>query len=259
MQENQFEGIPALDDVEGLENYLNNENLAQLGISNEQPQMLQPNENANPQPNVDNSNDNNVTYTADQIAQIIAENKAYRQQLEQYQQPQPQPTRQVNPQNRTYSQSQAELIKRAIDRGIPLEKIMQSLNANNPQNQLMQKINNLEAYLAQRDYQEAQNQFVSKMQNFGTKFGLSESDLVTFANTALSKGINLINTPDVETVFRAIYPDQYAIRMQRINSTPSAIYGGGNVGPTPQENSKQVDAYVESFLKSRMPNQYNKR
>ena len=250
--ENQFEVIPSLDDTEGLQNYLNQENLNNMGLTGQQPQMLQPEDIKNSTPSVE-PQPQQQGYTQEQIAQIIAENEAYRTRLQQQQQ-----FAQAQPQQKpVYSPQQAELIKRAIDRGIPLERIIQALGQNSAQNQVLQKLNSLEARLAQRDYEEAQNAFVTKMQDFGTKFGLSESDLVTFANTALSKGINLINTPDVESIFRAIYPDQYAIRMQRINSTPSTIYGGGSIGQTPQEGNRQIDAYVENFLKQRMPNQYN--
>lgn len=253
MQNNQFEGIPSLDDQQGLENYMNNQALDRMGLNNNTPSMLQPDENVDNQ-NIQQQPQTQPTYSQDEINRIIAENNAYKAQLEQaqYQAQQPQ---QPQP---TYTPQQLALIKQALDRGIPLDRINQALSQNRQQSQIMQKINNLEQYMAQKEYQVAQNQFVEKMQTFGAKFGLSESDLVTFANTALSKGINLINTPDVEIIFRSLYPDQYAIRMERIKATPSAIYGGGSIGQTPQENDKRIDAYVEYFLHQRMPNQYNK-
>lgn len=255
MQDNQFEGIPSLGDNEGLQNYINQQNLNDMGLNGEQPSLLNPNDN---QEQYQEPEQPNVGYTKEQIEQIIAENNAYKTQLQAMQQPQPQYPQypQAGGQG-GYSPKQVELIKQALDRGIPLERIQQALSQNKAQNQIVQKLNNLESYLAQMEYKNAQDAFVGKMQEFGTKFGLSENDLVTFANTALSKGINLINTPDVELIFRSIYPEQYAIRMQRINSAPTNIYGGGSIGQTPRESSKQVDAYVESFLKQRMPNQYN--
>ena len=258
-EQNIFEGIPSLDDSNGLQEYMTNENLNNMGLGGETSPLLQPenNQNVEAQPNTNQSDEQNV-YTREQIAQIIAENQLLRQQMQSVpQQPQVQPQTPQTPQ--AYTPQQAAAIKQAIDRGIPLDKIMQALGQNKTQAQIVQKLNNVEQYLAQREYQSAQNAFVSKMQDFGAKFGLSEIDLVTFANTALSKGINLTNVDDVEMVFRAIYPEQYSIRMQRINSTPSTIYGGGNIGQTPQESNKQIDAYVENFLKQRMPNQYNKK
>ena len=63
---------------------------------------------------------------------------------------------------------------------------------------------------------------------------------------------------DLETVFKAVYPEQYAIRIQRMSPTnTSQIYGGTSI---PEGNralaSKAEDAYVEAFLKQTMPNQY---
>ena len=125
---------------------------------------------------------------------------------------------------------------------------------------LLQKINNIENYLQNQQYQAAVNDFTTKMTSFGDRFGLSEADLVTFGNQALAKGINLINVPaqDIETVFRAMYPEQYSIRMQRMSNTPtSQIYGGTSVPENNRiVNEKAMDAYVDAFLKRSMPNQY---
>jgi hypothetical protein len=123
----------------------------------------------------------------------------------------------------------------------------------------MQRIQNIERYIQEQRYQAEQNAFIDKMNAFGDKFGLSENDLVTFGNVAMSKGINLTTVNDVEAVFRAIYPEQYAIRSQRIAGSPaSQIYGGANTPEAPRAAvSKLEDAYVDNFLKQSMPNQYN--
>ena len=96
---------------------------------------------------------------------------------------------------------------------------------------------------------------------FGDKFGLSENDLVVFGNTALAKGINIAQVSDLESVFRAIYPEQYAIRVQRMQHTPtSQIFGGSTMFINPTAMSEQAaDNYVEGFLKGAMPNQYRKK
>ena len=97
------------------------------------------------------------------------------------------------------------------------------------------------------------------MTTFGNKYGLTENDLVTFGNVAMSKGINLTTVNDVEAVFRAIYPEQYAIRSQRIAGAPaSQIYGGASTPEAPRAAANKLeDAYVDNFLKQAMPNQYN--
>lgn len=71
-------------------------------------------------------------------------------------------------------------------------------------------------------------------------------------------GINLANVTDVEAVFRAVYPEQYAIRSQRIaGASASQIYGGASAMETPRAaSSKLEDAYVDAFLKQAMPNAY---
>jgi hypothetical protein len=97
------------------------------------------------------------------------------------------------------------------------------------------------------------------MTTFGDKFGLSENDLVTFGNKAMTMGINLTTVTDVESVFRAVYPEQYAIRSQRIANNPTShIYGGASTPEAPRAaTSKLEDAYVDNFLKQAMPNQFN--
>jgi hypothetical protein len=123
----------------------------------------------------------------------------------------------------------------------------------------LQRLQGVENYLEEQRYMAAQNEFIDRMVTFGNKFGLSEDELVTFGNNALTKGINLTTVNDVEAVFRAIYPEQYSIRSQRIaGAAASHIYGGANTPEAPRAaTSKLEDAYVDNFLKQAMPNQYN--
>ena len=123
---------------------------------------------------------------------------------------------------------------------------------------ISEKVTQIEQYLKQQQYKAEENAFISKMTEFGNKYGLSENDLVIFGNKAMEKGINLVNVSDVELVFKALYPEQYAIRLQRMSNTPtSQIYGGSSVPEAPRAAASKVeDAYVENFLKHSMPNQY---
>lgn len=259
--EELFSGIPALGDEQGLETYMNNAALDSMGIGNDPtPAALQvqtpaqtqsepaaPAQPAQAQPQA-------PQYTAEQVAQIIAQNQQLIQQNIQ---------RQAQPQSASpYTPQQAAIIKQLIDRGVPIERIQSALNGNATQNAaqnaVMQRLANMEAYLQQQQYVAAQNEFIDKMTTFGDKFGLSEADLVTFGNKAMSMGINLTTVSDVEAVFRAVYPDQYAIRSQRIAGASSApIYGGSSTPEAPRAaTAKMEDAYVEQFLRSSMPNQY---
>lgn len=262
--EELFSGIPALGDEQGLETFMNNAALDNMGIGNDPtPAALQvqtpaqaqvepatPAQPAQVQPQA-------PQFTAEQVAQIIAQNQQLIQQNAQ-RQAQPQPAQPASP----YTPQQATIIKQLIDRGVPIERIQAALNGNAAQNAtqnaVMQRLANMEAYLQQQQYVAAQNAFIDKMTTFGDKFGLSEADLVTFGNKAMSMGINLTTVSDVEAVFRAVYPDQYAIRSQRIASAPSTpIYGGSSTPEAPRATAaKMEDAYVEQFLRSSMPNQY---
>lgn len=264
-ENNIFEGIPGLADAEGLNNFINQ---AQAQAQNPQaniPPMLQPQnqpeatpaENpAQAQPQVQPQaqpqvyNIGGVQYTAAQLEQIINQNKAMVQR-------QAAPAQQS--QTRTYTPEQAAIIKQLIDRGVPMERIQATLAQNNAQAQMNQKIQNIETYLQQQAYAREESAFIDKMTNFGNKFGLSEDDLVEFANVALSKGINVAQVTDVEAVFRALYPEQYAIRTQRMSAQPaSQMFGGSSIPEMPRANaSKLEDSYVDAFLKAAMPNQYN--
>lgn len=265
--EELFSGIPALGDEQGLETFMNNAALDSMGIGNDtipaalqvqtpaQPQVepATPAQPAQAQPQA-------PQFTAEQVAQIIAQNQQLIQQNAQ-RQAQPQPAQSAQATS-PYTPQQATIIKQLIDRGVSIERIQAALNGNATQNatqnSVMQRLANMEAYLQQQQYVAAQNEFIDKMTTFGDRFGLSEADLVTFGNKAMSMGINLTTVSDVEAVFRAVYPDQYAIRSQRLASAPSTpIYGGSSTPEAPRAaTARMEDAYVEQFLKSSMPNQY---
>lgn len=265
-----FSGIPALDDNAGLEQFVNNNTLNEMGLGNPtipsalQQQQAQPQTEPEAQQTQEPAAPVAPQYTSEQIAQIISRN----QQLEAQAQAQAQVQAQTYAQaqrnvNATYTPQQANIIKQLIDRGVPIERIQQALNGDRrqaaAQNAFMQRLNNIEQYIQNQQYLSEQNAFVERMTAFGEKFGLSENDLVTFGNVAMSKGINLTTVNDVEAVFRAVYPEQYAIRSQRIaGSAASQIYGGANTPEAPRAaTSKLEDAYVDNFLKQAMPNQYN--
>lgn len=258
MDDNIFSGIPSLDDAQGLEQYMNDAQASQFGFNDQMPAALQqqddptPAEPAPAQPAAPTQ----PTFTSEQVAQIVARLQASNQP----QQPQtpPQPAQRVS----AYTPQQANVIKQLIDRGVPLERIMASLNGNRQQNaaqqQVLNRLQGIEQYLQNQQYKTEEANFINKMTSFGDKFGLSESDLVTFGNQALSMGINLTQVTDVEAVFRAVYPEQYAIRSQRIaGASASQIYGGASAMETPRAASSKVeDAYVDAFLKQAMPNAY---
>lgn len=255
---NIFSGIPALDDSAGLEAYVNNSTLDDMGLLNPSTpaalQTQQPQQTTEPAPAEPQAQPQVPQYTSEQIAQIVARN----QQLE-AQASQAQSRAQSQPQS-PYTPRQTAIIKELVSRGVPLERIQQALNGNRQQNATLQRLQNIEQYLQNQQYVAEQNAFVNRMTEFGNKFGLSEDDLVTFGNTAMAKGINLTTVSDVEAVFRAVYPEQYAIRSQRMaGSATSQIYGGANTPEAPRAAaSKLEDAYVDSFLKQSMPNQYNR-
>lgn len=262
--EELFSGIPTLEDTQGLENYMNNAALESMGISDNVPAALQPAEQPSATPETAPQQTSVPQYTSEQVAQIVAQaqqilQNSQTQQPQQSQQMQRQP---AAPTSGAYTPQQAEIIKQLIDRGVGIDRIQQALNSGNAQaatqNSVLQRLNTLEQYLQNQQYIAAQNAFIDKMSTFGNKFGLSESDLVTFGNKAMSMGINLTTVSDIETVFRAVYPEQYAIRSQRLSGAASApIYGGASTPEAPRAAaSKMEDAYVDQFLRSAMPNQY---
>jgi DNA-binding transcriptional MerR regulator len=266
MDQNElFSGIPALGDDAGLEQYLNGSALNSMGFGGQDPTpaalQQQPaaqtpaepaQQPATPAPAAPATPATNVPqFTAEQVAEIIARSR-------QAQQPTPAPRPTASP----YSAQQIATIKQLLDRGVSIDRINAALNGNRQQaarqNAMAQRLMAIEQHLQQQQYVADQNAFIDKMTTFGDKFGLSEDELVTFGNKAQSMGINLIDVNDVEAVFRAVYPEQYAIRSQRLAGTSnSQIFGGSSV----QENSRAAaskleDAYVDQFLKRSMPNQY---
>ena len=274
--ENLFSDIPALGDEAGLNQFLDAQLAQDAGIENPQIPEMQQITSQNNQGNQGNQGNasavenpsalNAPTYTPEQIQQIIQENQAYRnQQAQRVLQAQQQAqirAQQAQPASGGYSAQQVNAIKVLLDRGYSLESIMQAVNRQSPntaaQNQAMQRIQAIEQHLQQQEYLAEQNAFIEKMTTFGNKYGLSENDLVTFGNAAMAQGINLTQVNDVEMVFKAIYPQQYAIRAQRLQNTPtSQIYGGVSISETPRAaSSKLEDAYVDAFMKKTMPNQY---
>lgn len=269
MQDNMFSDIPGLSDENGFNQFMENQSASQQQSDGGIPPLTQPasstgtDQGSTDQPDTQ-PQDNTTqepTYTAAQVQQIIASLQA--QQVQQRAQPVRQP--QVQPRQSSYSQQEINAINGMLARGYSLEQVLQAVQNNRARQgaptrdpAILDKINQIERYLANQQYQTEQNAFVSKMNDFGSKFGLSEQDLVTFGNAAMAQGINLINVPDVEIVFKALYPEQYAVRMQRMSNTPtSQIYGGQSVAEAPRAQvSKAEDAYVENFLKRSMPNQY---
>lgn len=264
MDQNElFSGIPALGDDAGLEQYLNGNALSNMGFGNQDPtpaalqQQSAPATPAEPaqqpaDPAPATPATNVPQFTAEQVAEIIARSQ---QQARQHA-PTPRPA--ASP----YSAQQIATIKQLLDRGVSIDRIHAALNGNRQQaaqqNAMAQRLMAIEQHLQQQQYVASQNEFIDKMTTFGNKFGLSEDELVTFGNKAQSMGINLIDVNDVETVFRAVYPEQYAIRSQRLaGASNSQIFGGSSVQESSRAAaSKLEDAYVDQFLKRSMPNQY---
>ena len=281
MPDNIFSGIPSLNDDTGLQTYLNNQQLTSLGIPNtevetsaqgQQP-VAQPGQSAQPaaQPTVQEQPTlQSAGYTVEDVNRILARNAELEKQVNAMVRPTTPttftPTRTpVTAPTPRYSANQINLIKQALDQGATIEQIQAALSRKPVQDgaskELLDKVNAIENYLQQSAYDKAQTEFVNKLTAFGDKFGLSENDLVVFGNTALAKGINIAQVSDLESVFRAIYPEQYAIRVQRMQHTPtSQIFGGSTMFINPTAMSEQAaDNYVEGFLKGAMPNQYRKK
>lgn len=266
-----FSGIPSLEDEEGLQNYLNQQTLDNLGVNSTVPSALETNNTTDPntdvsgQPQVNPQAAPAPQFSSEQVQQIINRNA----QLEAYARAQAQAAAANNNAAANlgpaeYNAQQAAIIKQLIDKGVPLSAIVDAVNKGRAPQQtranaeILNRVKAVEQYLQQQQYINEETKFVNKMTEFGNKFGLSENDLVAFGNTALAKGINIANVTDVEAVFRAIYPDQYAIRVQRMSNAPSSqIYGGSSTPENPRATAAKLeDAYVDQFLKGTMPNAY---
>lgn len=272
MNDNDFSDIPALGDTQGLENFLNNQNLQAQGLQPTQPQPAaqpaQPAAQPTPeQPAQGLQGASNGQVTREDITNILKKIDEINARTAAPAAPTAPaaPSAQSKAPAFTYTDQERNFVINAMQRGYSLEQInqviMQRRNQNGfgQGNALEQRMNNLEQYLRTQEYKQAEAAFIDRLSAFGNKFGLSEQDLVTFGNAAIEKGINIaMPNVDLETAFRAIYPEQYAIRIQRMTPTnTSQIYGGTSI---PEGNrasaAKAEDAYVDAFLKQTMPNQY---
>lgn len=291
-QTTNFSDVPSLDDTAGLNAYLEQEQMAAQGIQPQptpaaapatgEPTTGTPASTVSDQPatgapvtgtpaGTPNAGGLNLKgldqggLTQEQLAQIMTNLQSINQKLGN----QPAQGTPNTPQT-GYTDQERAFINAALARGYSLDRIQATImqrrgaavpNAN-ANAAMEQRMANLENYLRSQEYKAAETAFVDRLSTFGNKFGLSEQDLVTFGNAALSKGINIaMPNVDLETVFRAVYPEQYRIRMQRMSPTnASQIYGGTSI---PEGNraaaSRMEDAYVEQFMKQAMPNYGNKR
>lgn len=258
-----FSDIPSLSDTEGLESFMQNEALKEQGLppvtQDAQPVQEQPTQ----QPQVeDNSSALKApeNYTSGQISQILAQLDNINRRLNASQP-------QAPAQTAAYSNTERNFITEALNRGYSIDQINQVIlqrrnaaAATTSKNVAIEsRIAAMEEYLRSQEYKTAETAFINKISAFGDKWGLSEQDLVTFGNAALSKGINIaMPNTDLEAIFRAVFPEQYAIRSQRMTPTnTSQIFGGTSVPENYNRTSSRAeDAYVESFLKNSMPNQY---
>ena len=266
MEINELSGIPALDDTEGFANYMAQQTAQEMMPQQQAPAILQPQtqaaqEPAEPTPAQPATQTPPATYTSEQVQQIVQQALAQRAQAAQTQ-PQANAQPQTSAPRQQYSAQQQAIIAELVRRGTPLEVIANAMKGNNAQQNaaLEQRLTQMEDYLRSQQYAAEEAAFIEKMNTFGSKFGLSENDLVVFGNKALENGINLTQVKDVEPIFRALYPEQYAVR-SRIASAgagaTSQIYGGASAGETPRAAAdKAADAYAEEFLRTRMPNQW---
>lgn len=251
--DNDFKDIPSLDDIEGLNKYLEDQQAKQLGIDPNLDVNSQIVDNASETATVDEGTNKIIEELRQQNAELQARfDQLMANQAAAQQQPQVQAKQATG-----YNPQQRQIISELLNRGYTIEQIQQYIQgqSQNQNNAVLNRIQMLEDYIRNAEYRKEEANFISRMQSFGEKFGLSESDLVTFGNVALSKGINISEVSDLETVFRAVYPEQYAIRSQRANMSSSQIYGGTNIPTAPRyQQEKMEDMYVESFLKNAMPN-----
>lgn len=257
---NEFSDLPSLDDTQGLESYINGQQMAAAGVASPDASNYGSDNSQEQQP-AQQEQQSVPQYTDEQLARILAQVDVYRQQ-QAAQQRQQQPYAQQQPQAR-YTATEIQFINDSLARGYDMQAInaaIRSVRAQNTGNaDLSRRIDQLQQYIANKEYQAAEQAFLGKLQSFGDKWGLSEDDLVTFGNVAYSKGINIAQSNvDLETAFRAVFPEQYAIRSQRMsNSNASQIYGGSAAAEQPNAASNRAtDAYVEQFLKGTMGNYY---
>lgn len=246
--------IPALSDTQGFADYMNRQNMQELGIQN-------PITDSNPNPNTDTGNQANPNAGANQQDTQALIQQAVDAALARQQPANPAPTAPVM--NSPYSADLQKQIVTALQMGYSLEQInnaltkMQGANAGN--GAVERRISNVEQTLQNYQMQQEAAEFERGMYALGDKLGLTEDDLYTFGVTAMKNGIDIFKVKDVEAVFRGLYPDQYNVRIKRAQSQNSSqLYGGANMQYNAQDAQRQVDNYVDSFLRERMPGWYNK-
>jgi len=259
--------LPALDDEKGLQNLLQQQQMASIGIvpqTQEQPDDSGEEIQGQGYEDTPAQDASGQTVFTEAQVQAILQNyaNAVKSTIAPQQQSVPQP--QAAP-SAAYNERQMQLVNEAMRRGIPLDKIAAALATQRQSSQpdysqeLMSKVNELQQRFNQIEQTKMTEQFESKMTAFGNKLGLSERDLYTFGTKALENGINILYVNDIEAVFRGLYPDQYALRVQRAQpQATSQIYGGSNVGTTAQDTERYAQQYAEQFLKNTMPNYYKK-
>lgn len=264
-----FSDIPSLDDVQGLETYLNNQALAAQGLqpaetpaaSTETP--AQPAQPAQPAAPAAGAGAETITLTKEQLTALLAGRGQAPQPQANPQPQQPQQPQAPGQGNAGYTAQEQQFIANALAKGYSLTQINDFLTRQKAGQGVdaatAQRISAIENYLRTQEYKAAETAFVNRLTEFGNKWGLSEQDLVAFGNAALKQGINIaVGDVNLDTVFRAVFPEQYAIRSQRMTPTTSSqIYGGTSI---PESNkaaaARAEDQYVEAFLKGAMPNQY---
>lgn len=278
-----FSDIPGLGDVQGFENFLNGPQQPATqpeGAQPGAPTTTQPGEQLGAQ--APGATAPQTGITQEQFNALVQQNAELRQYVGQFAQLQQQAQAMGQQYNTQLNQGEQmpmtpqNVAMNLARRGYNYQQISQALNAAfNPdgtpkagaQNQggvqnaqfnlLAQELAKVQEQMYQQQYQKEYQEFENKLTSFGNRFGLSEQDLVTFGEEAFRKGINLTQVTDVEAVFRAIYPQQYSVRLQRMSPTPSQIYSGQGFAEAPSNiNAKNVDAAVEAFLKGAMPNAY---
>ena len=263
-----FSDIPALGDSQGLENYLNNASLAAQGLPTDTVKPAEAEQPADQgaqqvaQQPAQAVGINTPQLTQEQLAELVRKVDSINAQLNRGQQ------RSVagGAQTGGYTPQEQNFISAALQKGYKLSQIEQVIMQRRAQvgggmnsADMSQRVAAIEQFLRSQQYQQAQDAFISKVSSFGNKWGLSDADLEVFANDALKHGINIaMENVDLEMVFRAVYPEQYAIRSQRMTPTnASQIYGGTSIPDGNRANAARMeDAYVEAFLKGAMPNQY---
>lgn len=251
---NNFSEIPALSDTQGFADYMNRQNMQNLGIQNPvTPSNAEPNPT---EPNAQAPTGGNQVDTQVMIQQAVDAALARQAQHQQ-------PAKPAQTMTSPYSADLQGQIIQALQMGYSLDQINTALNkmqgsANNV-SAVERRVSNVEQTLQNYQMQQEAAEFERNMYALGDKLGLSEDDLYTFGTTALQNGIDIFKVKDVEAVFRGLYPDQYNVRIKRAQTQNSSqLYGGANMQYNAQDAQRQIDTYVDSFLRERMPGWFNK-